>query len=431
MSNKIFAFIPVLLLLASTAQGASTFTLVPAAGSAYELQGAGVEGAAGFDITLTYDPAVLSAPQVAQGPLLSGAMLAVNPNTPGIVRASAVTLSPVHGSGLVLTITFSRKTGGQGVRALAVRLIDLSGRPLASVVRIAANATTPGEASGTGSDSSTGVTRESGESSSGGTAPEGAMTGQAVVGVVVEQPSSTVSAGQEDRETSANVPPVEPIGKDARAGTEPVRTASTGPEARSMVIYTQDAVLDRFRKFNGPRTMKAYLKLFDREPLIGFRQDPQVILSDGASVATVHFISTPEREHTSDLALMGAKLVSSRPDPDASNTWIVKLLPEKGADRVMLSVPQKDCLMVFPLAVAPKADIDLDRSGTVTAADFSLFLKKRGTKKKPVFDLNKDGKRDYVDDYIFTANYLARMRQGNAVTHKEAGSRIRRRSSVR
>jgi len=58
------------------------------------------------------------------------------------------------------------------------------------------------------------------------------------------------------------------------------------------------------------------------------------------------------------------------------------------------------------IVVAPKAAVDLDRSGSVTEADFKLFLSDRGTAKKTKFDLNGDGKRDFVDEYIFTANYL-------------------------
>jgi len=62
----------------------------------------------------------------------------------------------------------------------------------------------------------------------------------------------------------------------------------------------------------------------------------------------------------------------------------------------------------IPLTVSPQADVDLDKSGSVTEADFQLFLKTRGTDDAPKFDLNGDGKRDYQDDYIFTANYLVK-----------------------
>lgn len=73
-----------------------------------------------------------------------------------------------------------------------------------------------------------------------------------------------------------------------------------------------------------------------------------------------------------------------------------------------LFVSYKKVMIEFPIIVAPKAVVDLDKSRKVTEADFKLFLRDRGSAKKPKFDLNGDGKRDFVDDYIFTANYLVK-----------------------
>lgn len=63
----------------------------------------------------------------------------------------------------------------------------------------------------------------------------------------------------------------------------------------------------------------------------------------------------------------------------------------------------------IPLTVAPAipAESKIGKKGKLTEADFILFLKERGTEKAPRFDLNGDGKRDYLDDYIFTANFIA------------------------
>jgi hypothetical protein len=63
------------------------------------------------------------------------------------------------------------------------------------------------------------------------------------------------------------------------------------------------------------------------------------------------------------------------------------------------------------LTVVPPlpANLKIGNGGKLTEADFNQFLKERGTDKAPRFDLNGDGKRDYVDDYIFTANYLVKL----------------------
>ncbi len=402
MCRKIAILVVILVapLIASSSPAATILSLQPMGDSAYQLQAAALDGAAGLDVTLSYNPSVLTAPQVVQGPLLTGAMMAVNPNTPGIVRISAVTLSPMRGSGALLTITFTRGSGGQGILNLAARLIDLSGKPLAAQVQLPAMQT---------------ASDESGASGSGGTAsvsgsaavqpPAGTGIAGPVVGVVIPAPADRPAVGEERKP----VPEPEAVPPESKS---PVRTASREnspdrPEAKSKAIYTQPSILDRFREFRGERTMQACRKIFDQEALIGFQQNPKIVLADGVATATVQFISTPDRERTSDLALMGAKLVGSKRDAEATNSWIVTILPEKGSDRVTLSVPQKDLLMIYPLTVAPKVDIDLDRSGTVTEADFALFLRERGTAKAPAFDLNRDGVRDYRDDFIFTANYLS------------------------
>jgi hypothetical protein len=62
--------------------------------------------------------------------------------------------------------------------------------------------------------------------------------------------------------------------------------------------------------------------------------------------------------------------------------------------------------MVYPLIVAPRADIHRARTGSVSEGDFTLYLNSRATAGTSPADLNHDGRHDYIDDYIFTANYL-------------------------
>jgi hypothetical protein len=100
---------------------------------------------------------------------------------------------------------------------------------------------------------------------------------------------------------------------------------------------------------------------------------------------------------------------------------ILNLVPAKGVYQASLVLPLDDLMVVVPLGVAPRLNADLDNSGTVTESDFALFLKEGAP-----FDLNGDGKRDYLDDYLFTANYLA-ARQGvrTAAPKAKTGTRAR------
>lgn len=70
-------------------------------------------------------------------------------------------------------------------------------------------------------------------------------------------------------------------------------------------------------------------------------------------------------------------------------------------------MPQDNVLVVFPLTLVPKASPEVGKKKGLDEAAFNAFLSERGTSERPKFDLNNDGKRDYIDDYIYTANYIA------------------------
>lgn len=74
----------------------------------------------GFDLTLTYDPAVVALDSWSHGGMLSPAAVVAKTNTPGILRLAVVQLggTPLSGDGTLLRLTFS----GVGVGASAVRI---------------------------------------------------------------------------------------------------------------------------------------------------------------------------------------------------------------------------------------------------------------------------------------------------------------------
>lgn len=184
--------------------------------------------------------------------------------------------------------------------------------------------------------------------------------------------------------------------------TEPAVAADSSEISKAVrnAIYTQKSVLDRFREYRGERTISALVSLFENDSMIGCRQEPPVSISDGKSIVRVIFVSTPGANLASNMAVTGARLISLKKDTDNTNTWIAELLPEKGTYQASLAVSQGGIKMIFPLTVSPKADVPHVQSGSWTEADFKLYLERKRT------DLNNDGKQDYLNDYIFTANYL-------------------------
>ena len=398
-----------MLFIAPRAHAVSTITASAAGDGVFVVQGVGMANVSAMDLVLTYDTATLAHPRIEQGSLISGAMVASNPNTPGIVRIAIIRTTAITGSGVILTLAFDRTSSSPGtITGLNVRVADINGNSLQALAQIV----NPTDTASVGSDA---VSQQVTAPQQPKTIPPipqvpQISTTQVVIAGNGAKPNEDTKPKQEDSSVVPEDqpgPPQEPVAP--KAGNAPQKS-STDPVAqpkKTPVLYSRRSVLELFRDYKGARTPKTLIALFSQEPMIGFRQDPLVSLSDGKSTVTVRFISLPEQKATTEVDLTNAKLRSVKKDPDASNTWIVTFLPEANVDSVSLSIPQGDLLLVYPVVVAPKVKADLDRSKTVTKADFTLFLKDRGTPKSPHYDLNNDGVRDYKDEYIFTANYLA------------------------
>jgi hypothetical protein len=222
----------------------------------------------------------------------------------------------------------------------------------------------------------------------------------------------------QESETSQDRPPVtvETIQPDQEPYIAKADDAAHRGEERSQdiqikgkAVYTQKSVLDLFKAYIGPRTPKALMALFEQDSLIGCRQEPPLVLSDGKSLARVSFITPVEQKSSPDVALIGASMVSMERDRENSNTWIALVRPNQNVTEAKMTISLNDAAIVIPLTVAPKVDISV-RAGMVTEEDFDLYLKGFDKKKSHGRDLNGDNKSNYLDDYIFTANYLAAIK---------------------
>jgi hypothetical protein len=191
------------------------------------------------------------------------------------------------------------------------------------------------------------------------------------------------------------------IEEPAQPSGTPISDAKT-EETPQYVLYK--GILDRFKQYNGSKQLSAMELLFDKKVAQTIHQEPAILLSDGVSKATLT-VDIPARITSSpNFAVNGGRLVSFKQDKQSKDRWIIEVLPEAGAVRVTVTTIVGAEEFEYPLTVAPpvKTALKLDEAG------WNSFLKEVGTSSAPQHDLNNDGLRDYVDEFIFVVNYIAR-----------------------
>jgi hypothetical protein len=348
-----------------------------------------------MDFTVTYDTSSLANPRVVQGGLISGAVMVVNDKTPGSVRLGIIRVTPIQGNGVIATLTFDRKGSSPGkILSLAVKnFTNVNGQPIPVTARISNPAEAPADASGSTQK------QDAGQAA-------GAVSPPAAGVLVLPLAGGVASEEKKDQTAAASQAETAPADDTAAAVKEP-GASSAGPKGITASLEPQKkkvqqfmSALERFRKHRKERTAKAFLSFFDQDEATGFRQEPPVALSDGKTSVKVFFVVPASGSTAPDFALRGAKLVSLKQDADRSNTWVIEAKPDKGEYEASLMVSQSNVILEYPLTLAPKINLN-DGSRPVTDEDFSRYLS--GKRR----DLNGDGKQDYLDDYIFTANFIA------------------------
>jgi hypothetical protein len=395
--------------LAPEAFSAPGVTIAPASDSVYAVQGTDFSDASGMDITIRYDPTALAGPQVVQGGLIGGALMAINASTPGMIRLALVRVTAINGSGPIATITFTRlKSTGADILSLVSSAINSAGRnvPVTSQVVNSVKTADSGASTDQNAGQPTGGTSSSPEPGTPGTTAT-APTG--VVGMVVPVPgapaSDVQSANSSTGQPAADLqqPAADAIvpNEAAKDSSEKMIAKAVEPERKKIEMY--QGVLERFKDFKGKKTPKALMALFNMQGKDA-NQDPPIVLSNGKATVKI-VLELDSRGKNNNFLLDGASLVSLK--NKEKDLWVLELLPDSRIYEATVSVPRGAQWNVIPLTVAPPMDVNIDpAAGRLTEADFKLYLKEQGTAKAPRFDLNKDGRRDYIDDFIFTANYL-------------------------
>jgi hypothetical protein len=192
------------------------------------------------------------------------------------------------------------------------------------------------------------------------------------------------------------------------AVAEPVVIPATGSYSAGEGVDTSPAgadlpVIEHFRTYTGHRTIDGLTALFTRPAGRVVRQLPAIAISDGRTAVIIAARIDAKDGRAINFSLDGATLVSVRKLKEAE--WEIKALPDRGALTMSLLVMNGTETATYPLVVAPlvPAATDLSLQG------FQEFLDQSDSGGQPGRDLNGDGRRDYLDDYIYTANYLAKQ----------------------
>ena len=433
-----------LLALPVSAFAAAVVSVTSGGSNVYVLKGTGLQGVAGIDLSIGYDGTVLSAPNVTLGTLAGERFNSLNTGT-NPVRLAVIDTVGIggSGSGTIATIAFVNSGTASGGINVVAKLIDSNYKTIPSSVDnpfpIPAPAATNNDAgsgndaganqgagnSGNPTSNNPGTTTTSTTTTTGTTGTTGYNSGSGlylVGGTLTLPPSDSANRDATKDVKTAGAQPAAPDSQDRQAATRdsvaqvPIADAV---EARVPVPAPKPAappappkpvlsVLERFRLFSAEKTVQSLTALFAPDDSGFFSQSPAIAIADGKGIVRLT-IAQMAGERAPNFAFNAASYVSLAQTADGE--WEVRVRPDAGVVAASVSVLANGTVREIPLTVAPKAAVTANRSGEVSEADFRRFLKERGTPSAPKNDLNRDGRRDYLDDYIYTANYLVKMQE--------------------
>lgn len=441
--QHLFLALFVCLIAVSNSWGAPSIS-INGSGNVFTVQGEGLEGVGGLDLTIGYDPATLTNPRVVLSELFAGAMMQSKSTGAGILRIVLLATPPgVSGSGGIGTISFDPVGKRPGIiTSFASNAVTSAGASLTPQSKnltpdasaIQGNNLSPAtgdspDPQATDLPGDTASTRESGESFSSPNNSVAVATGSPGTAFLPGTVAMQVTAGdlrrpaqrvlgsdladqknpgndqQEDAPPSASAAvEASPVGEpysepDARPETpeqKPVQVAEPKTAQKK-------SVLSLFRDFTGARSVENLLSLFDRDSFAGFTQTPEIVLADGknrvkVSVAWQQFGQAP------NFSCHGGKLVSFSKE---QGKYTFEIQPDRNAIAASLAILVQNEIIEVPLTVAPPLDARFLRNGRLDEKSFALFLREKNPQKS---DVTGDGVRNYVDEYTYAANYLALRR---------------------
>lgn len=391
MKQLLIHFLVCLLAVVFLASGAAaaTVTITPLGNGSFTIQGSGMDGVAGIELTIGYDSSAMNSPKIDQGGFVSGSMFTANPNfTANSIRIGIIRPTPFSGGGQLAQISFAT-TSANGSIAGSYNLLDSKANYIPGASgRFAATDFQPSSANNTDNTVNPGSS---------------ILTSLGTVSM-----PGDVQARNDPK--PADPKPAEAPESPAQT-TEPAAVKPSGPpvaekqspeqqKQESIAITSFTGILEDFRTYKDEKSIARLTGLFNKQIAPAIRQEPAVALSDGKTSLKIMAEIKVTGDRSPNFALNGAKLVSL--GKSDSSIWIIEALPQAGSVRAGLTILTDSDTIEYPLTLAPPIE-----GVSAKEAEFVNFLKDSGA-ATPKRDLNGDGKHDYLDDYIYTANYLVK-----------------------
>jgi len=365
----------------------------------YAIMGEGLNQVSGMDLTVVYDNSSLNIPVVTWGNLGSGAVKLANTGVPGSIRIAVVSNTPLPDSGQMAQISFNSGNKEGGVTSFTAKLISASGAAIpvsTSIQTSLQNSDTLAVESGATRSPSTTVSRLQDSSAS-------SSTTSTILGTVNISNDNQINNEKKPNEPLVNVqPPERPTTPNETEPRHQELVEKQSDTAEKVVEQTQvnyDSVLERFKTYQGTRTPAAMMEMYEKPVATELHQEPLIAVSDGKAGVRIYANFPKDSTSSPNFRLSNVKLISLDRD-DETGTLVLNVLPEKNSINATVSILTDQTVVSFPLTLIPPGS-----EATKSEEAFIAFLKDYGT-QKPKFDLNNDGVHNYLDDYIYTGQYL-------------------------
>lgn len=385
---------------------AASIAVSPSGSGTFVVQGMDMNGVAGIQLNLMYDSTSLATPSVTQGSLVAGALLTANTSVPGTIRIAIIRPNPFSGNGQIASISFASYNSPGGITSISANLIDARGANLPVQSTIASDASSSTDTTRPAAAqpiTNTVVQTAPGVITATATTTPGTTTPGAVTRPADPQPNNEPNPA----EPQATPPQPEPAARPRDTTPRPRETVDERPLKPEQVVEPKkilySGVSERFKTYQGDKTPSTMMALFEKPVAPELRQEPAIAVSDGHTSVRIYVNISPRAGSLPSFKLSGAEM-SSLAYGEESGTIILEVTPKRNNLHASVTIIAEHEVTTFPLTIIlPAVEV------STREADFEAFLKDSGA-RKPKFDLNNDGIHDYLDDFVYTGQYLIKKR---------------------